>query len=82
MQGKTDENPAKPCQIVPKLPFAFEPYHNLLNPAQERVLARPARSSLSRRRPSSGTRADAVCGCQGDSHHVFATVIRWSSARL
>jgi len=29
MTRKTDKNPAKPCQIVPKMPLAFEPYHDL-----------------------------------------------------
>ena len=38
MSRKTDKNPAKPCQIAPKLPFAVEPYHDLLTPTQERAL--------------------------------------------
>jgi len=31
MKRKTDQNPAKPGQIVLKLPFVFEPDHDLLN---------------------------------------------------
>jgi hypothetical protein len=39
MACKSHTNPAKPCQITPKLPFAVEPYHDLLTPAQERAVA-------------------------------------------
>jgi hypothetical protein len=39
MERKSHTNPAKPCQITPQLPFAVEPYHDLLTPAQERALA-------------------------------------------
>jgi hypothetical protein len=39
MGAKTQKNNAKHCQIVPKLPFAVEPYHDRLTPAQERALA-------------------------------------------
>jgi hypothetical protein len=35
MARKSHTNTAKPCQITPKLPFAVEPYHDLLTPAQE-----------------------------------------------
>jgi hypothetical protein len=40
MARKSHTNTAKPCQITPKLPFAVEPYHDLLTPAQERALIR------------------------------------------
>ncbi len=39
MATKSHKNHAKQCQIVPKLPFAVEPYHDRLTPAQERALA-------------------------------------------
>jgi hypothetical protein len=38
MARKSHTNPAKPCQITPKLPFAVEPCHDLLTPAQERAV--------------------------------------------
>jgi prevent-host-death family protein len=40
MARKSHTNTAKPCQITPKLPFAVEPCHDLLTPAQERALIR------------------------------------------
>ena len=39
MAAKSHRNHAKPCQIVPKLPFAVEAYHDRLTPAQERAVA-------------------------------------------
>jgi hypothetical protein len=38
MARKSHTNTAKPCQITPKLPFAVEPCHDLLTPAQKRAV--------------------------------------------
>ncbi len=38
MAAKSQRNHAKSCQIVPKLPFAVEAYHDRLTPAQERAV--------------------------------------------
>jgi hypothetical protein len=38
MARKSHTNTAKPCQITPKLPFAVEPNHDLLTPAQKRAV--------------------------------------------
>jgi hypothetical protein len=53
MARKSHTNTAKPCQITPKLPFAVEPYHDLLTPAQKRAVVallgaqkRPVAASL------------------------------------